>query len=261
MRTGSLFTRLILLLAISGTQPAAGEPPPTLAAAANLRLVLPVLADHFQARTGQAVRLSFGSSGNLKRQITQGAPFELFLSADEDYVLDLAREGYGQNTGVVYAVGQLALLVPNGSPLNPEDSLSDLDTALNDGRLERLAIANPEHAPYGRRAREVLQRLGLWERMGAHLVYGENVSQAAQFALSGNAQAGIVARSLVVSPRIASQTRSQAVPTSWHQPLRQRMLLLNNAGDTARRFYHFLQSSAARNTLNGFGFLPPGQED
>jgi molybdate transport system substrate-binding protein len=261
MRAGAIVTWLALLLGVSTLQAASDESAPLVAAAANLRLVLPVLADQFRRKTGESIRLSFGSSGNLSRQITQGAPFELFLSADEDYVLSLAQQGHGQDTGVVYAVGQLVLLVPRGSPLGADGSLTDLSDVLSDERLARLAIANPEHAPYGKRAREVLQRLGLWEQLGAQLVLGENVSQAAQFTLSGSAQAGIVAHSLVISPHIASRASYQRIPTAWHQPLRQRMLLLGNAGATARRFYHFLQSLTARSTLHRFGFLPPGGED
>jgi molybdate transport system substrate-binding protein len=261
MRAGAIVTWLALLLGISATQAARDDSAPIVAAATNLRLVLPVLAEQFRRQTGESIRLSFGSSGNLNRQITQGAPFELFLSADEYYVLSLAEQGHGRDTGVVYAVGQLVLLVPKGSPLGADGSLTDVAAVLSDTRLRRLAIANPEHAPYGKRAREVLQRLGRWEQLEEHLVLGENVSQAAQFTLSGNAQAGIVAHSLVISPRIASQASYQRIPTAWHLPLRQRMLLLANAGDTARRFYHFLQSSPARSTLHRFGFLPPGDED
>lgn len=232
---------------------------PLVAAAANLRQALPEIAAAF-ASTGGATppRLTFGSSGNLVRQIHQGAPYEMFLSADEGFALALAREGRARDDGVVYAVGRLVMLVPANSPLQADGSLADLEAAVEDGRLQRLAIANPEHAPYGRAARQVLIRRGLWDdRIQRRLVIGENVAQAVQFALSGGAEGGIVAYALALAPPVAAVSSYGLIPAQWHEPLRQRMVLLEGASMAAAAFYDYLQSPDARAIFARNGFTPP----
>lgn len=231
-----------------------------VAAATSLRDALPELADAFAAEEGSKPRLSFGASGNLRRQIAQGAPFELFLSADETFVLDLAREGHTRNEGAIYAVGRLAILVPRGSKLSPDGSLEDLAQALDDGRLRRLAIANPEHAPYGRAAREALERLGLWERIQDKLVIGENVSQAAQFAATGAADAGLVAYSLSLSPLLEQCCEQAPLPADLHQPLRQRGALITGAGQNAERLFAFILGPQGRVILERRGFGVPTED-
>lgn len=232
---------------------------PVVAAASDLQFALPELADRFTADTGLRVRLAFGSSGNFARQIRQGAPFELFLSADESYVLALADDGFTRDRGDLYAIGRIALFVPDGSPLVADGSLADLRDALADGRLRKFAIANPDHAPYGRAAAEALRRAGLWAAIESHLVLGENVSQAAQFAASGSTEGGIIAYSLALSPKLAAQGRFALVPAAWHRPLRQRMVLLRRAGDTATRFRDYIRQPAARSILRKYGFALPGE--
>lgn len=251
---------LCLALAAAPAE-AAGDQAPLVAAASDLQFALPEVAAAFEAETGRSVRLTFGSSGNLARQIRQGAPFQLYLSADEDYVLALAGDGLTRDRGAPYALGRIALLVPAGSPLALDGSLGDLRAALADGRLERFAIANPEHAPYGRRAEEALRHAGLWPAIEPHLVLGENVAQAAQFATSGNAQGGLVAHSLALSPRVAALGAAELVPADWHSPLRQRMVLLKGAGPVAERFYGYLGGPAGRAILERHGFgLPDGAD-
>jgi molybdate transport system substrate-binding protein len=230
---------------------------PTIAAAASLRDVLPALVDAFAREGGVRPRLSFGASGNLRRQISQGAPFELFLSADEDFVLDLAAEGRTDDQGAVYALGRLAILTRKGSSLRADGNLKDLKSALDDGRLGRLSIANPEHAPYGLAAREALERLGLWDRLQGHLVMGENVSQAAQFAVVGSAGAGIVAYSLAKSPRLAACCEHAPIAAELHAPLRQRGVLIRGAGEAARSFFRFLLGLRGRAILKEYGFGIP----
>jgi len=230
---------------------------PNVAAASDLQFALPDIAAAFMRATGREVRLSFGSSGNFRRQIAEGAPFELFLSADAGYVDALAREGRTEGNGVVYAIGRLALFVPNGSPIEPDATLRDLARALQDGRLVKLAIANPEHAPYGRAAREALMHAGLWEGLAQKLALGENVSQAAQFAASGAAQAGLVPASLARAPALAARGRFVVLPASLHEPLVQKMILLRGAGPTAHAFYDFLRQPAAREILARYGFEVP----
>jgi molybdate transport system substrate-binding protein len=254
--------RRVALAALAAALPCRvrGGEAPLVAAAADLQFALPEIAAAFEAATGDSVRLTFGSSGNLARQIRQGAPFELYLSADEGYVLDLARDGYTRDEGTVYAVGRLALVVPHGSPLAPDGSLDDLARALAAGRVTRFAITNPAHAPYGRRAEEALRHKGLWQAIGPRLVLGENVSQAAQFAVSGNAEGGLIAYSLALAPEIAARTRFALVPAEWHSPLRQRMVLTRGAGPVAEAFYAFLQGAEARAIFDDYGLaLPRGE--
>ncbi len=232
---------------------------PLIAAASDLQFALEAVAAAFRAETGLPVRLVFGSSGNFARQIRQGAPFQMYLSADERYVHDLARDGLTRDGGALYAEGRIVILVPHGSALRADERLDDLAAALDDGRLRRFAIANPAHAPYGRRAEEALRRKGLWERIQPRLVFGENVSQAAQFATSGSAQGGIVAYSLATAPPVAARGTFALIPGHWHAPLRQRMVLLPSAGATAERFYDFVQAPPARAVFRDFGFALPGE--
>jgi molybdate transport system substrate-binding protein len=249
--------RTILLLALALALPARAEDPPVIAAASDLQFALEEVAARFTADTGQTVTLAFGSTGNLSRQIREGAPFQMFLAADESFVLDLAAEGLTRDEGKLYAVGQLALIVPKGSLLAVDGTLEDLRTALADGRVTRFAIANPEHAPYGRRAMEALQHAGLWDALQPHLVLGENVAQAAQFAVSGNAEGGIIAHSLALAPELAEAGDFALIPQDWHSPLLQRMVLLPEAGPVAESFYAYLSTPPALKILARYGFDLP----
>ncbi|MDW8468433.1 MAG: molybdate ABC transporter substrate-binding protein [Burkholderiales bacterium] len=250
----------LVVLAVTLQRPWAGATEaPLVAAASDLQFALAEVAEAYAKHTGQTVRLSFGSSGNFARQIRQGAPFEVFFSADEQYVFDLARDGFLRDRGELYAIGRIALFVPRGSPLKPDATLADLGAALREGRISKFAIANPEHAPYGRRAEEALRRAGLWEAIRPRLVIGENAAQAAQFAASGSAQGGIVPYSLAVAPRLAALGAHALIAEDWHAPLRQRMALAKNAGPAAVRFYEFVQSPPARAILRKHGFVLPGR--
>ncbi len=231
---------------------------PAIAAASDLKFALEAVAVRFHADTRQEVRLSFGSSGNYFRQIGQGAPFQLFLSADEDFVLRLHQAGKTEDRGVLYATGRIVLFAPHGSPLQVDAQMAGLKAAIAAGSIRRFAIANPEHAPYGRAAEQALHKLGLWEGLRGRLVLGENVSQAAQFAASGSTQGGIFAYSLALAPVVARQGRYILLPENLHQPLRQRMALVKGAGANARAFYAYLQQPAARKVLEQYGFAVPG---
>ena len=231
---------------------------PLVAAAADLRFALDEIAADFRRATGRDVRIVYGSSGNFRRQIAEGAPFELFLSADEAYIIALAREGFMLDDGVPYAIGRIALVVPAGSPLKLDGELVDLAAAARNGRVRRFAIANPEHAPYGRAAREALQAAHAWDALQGRLVLGENVAQATQFAVSGGAQGGIVALSLARSPEVAGRARFIVVPARMHAPLVQRMALTRRAQSTAREFYAYLRGPQARAVFDRHGFAAPG---
>ncbi|MDA7430819.1 molybdate ABC transporter substrate-binding protein [Primorskyibacter aestuariivivens] len=229
---------------------------PVVAAAASLRFVLPVLVDAFARGNGGTIRLAFGSSGTLAQQIRNGAPFELFLSADERFVLGLATDGIVANEGSVYAVGRLAISAPTGSPLEVDADMAGLEAALAAGTLHRFAIASPEHAPYGMRAREALLHRGLWEAVEPKLVFGENVAQTAQFALSGNAEGGLIAGSLAMAAPFAARSRSALIPTEWHAPLTHRMVATARAGDVALAFRDFLLTEEAQEIFVAHGFAP-----
>ncbi len=233
---------------------------PVVAGASDLQFALEEIAKAFAADTRLAVTLALGSSGNFARQIRQGAPFQMYLSADERYVLDLARDGFTLDQGTLYAVGRIVIIVPRGSPLKADETFADLSAALAAGRVTRFAIANPEHAPYGKRAEEALRHNRLWDAIKPYLVLGENVSQAAQFATSANAQGGIIAYSLALSPRVSALGTYRLIPESWHSPLRQRMVLLKSAGPVAKRFYAYVQEPAARTIFRKYGFVLPGED-
>ncbi|MCS6855026.1 MAG: molybdate ABC transporter substrate-binding protein [Elioraea sp.] len=258
IRLGRRVALALAVLALPSTGLAQAEAP-VIAAAADLKFALEEIVRRFEADGLGRVRLSLGSSGNLARQIEQGAPYQMFLSADEGFVFHLAERGLTRDRGALYAIGRIVLFVPPWSELAPDGSLSGLRAAIAAGRLRRLAIASPEHAPYGRAAMQALQRQGLWEAIRPALVFGENVAQAAQFAATGNSQGGIIAYSLAVAPQMAERGRFGLIPEEWHEPLRQRMVLLRNAGPVAERFYRFMTESQARAVLARHGFVLPGE--
>ena len=250
----------ILLFVVAGLVCAADVP--AIAAAADLKFALAEIARTFEKDTGRKLRLSFGSSGNFTHQLEQGAPFELFLSADENYIFRLAEKGIAADRGVLYAIGRVVMFAPHGSTLQVDAQLADLKTALGDGRLKRFAIANPDHAPYGRAARAALQQAGLWATIQPKLVLGENASQATQFAAAGSSQGGIVPLSLSKAPEIARLGTFALIPAEWHagEPLRQRMALTKKAGETARAFYAYLQQPVARAVFVRHGFELPEEK-
>ncbi|MBY3246125.1 molybdate ABC transporter substrate-binding protein [Rhizobium laguerreae] len=232
---------------------------PNIAAASDLKFALEEVAASFEREAGKKVQLTFGSSGNFLQQIKQGAPFQMFLSADEGFVQDLAKDGKTVDDGALYAIGRIVLFAPKGSSLKVDDALKDFRAALADGRITRFSIANPEHAPYGRAAEEALRSQGLWDAVQPKLVLGENVSQAAQFATSGSVQGGIFAYSLALSPAVGDLGTYVLLPAEWHKPLRQRMVLIKGANETARAFYAYVQQPAARAIFRKYGFVLPGE--
>jgi len=227
---------------------------PNIVAASDLKFALPEVADAFTAATGKKLNLNFGASGVFRRQIAEGAPFEMYLSADEAYVEALYKEQRTEDAGKLYAIGRLTLYLPKGSLVKADKNLRDLVAAAKDGRLKHLAIANPETAPYGRAAREALKHVGAWEAVESKLVLGENVAQAARFATSGSAQAALLPHSLVIAPELSKDGAYITLPESWHARIRQRMVLVKGAGETARAFYAFMQTEAAQAILKKYGF-------
>ena len=249
---------LALSLALPGRASAQARQPVRLLAASDLKFALTQILERFQSETGHRVEASFGSSGSFAQQIGQGLPAELFMSADENFVYRLADAGLTRtlagvaDRGALYAVGRIALFVPLSSTIALDAGLRGLRAQW--GQVSKFAIGNPEHAPYGRAAKEALQKLGLWELVQAKLVLGENISQATQFVSTGAAQAGITALSLALAPEVAKTGRHIALPASLHAPLRQRMVLLKSATPEALALYEYLQGAAAREIFGRYGF-------
>jgi molybdate transport system substrate-binding protein len=239
---------------------AVGAEIPTIAAAADLNAALPEIAALFTQQTGKSVNLIFGSSGAFTQQILNGAPFEVFLSADESYIDKLAAAGKLEDAGKLYATGRIGLFLPKGSTIQANGDLRGLGPAIRDGRLTKFAIANPDHAPYGRAAKEALTKAGLWDAIAPRLVLGENVAQATQFAISGSTQGGIIPLSLALTPAVQAAGAFALIPEDMHGPLRQRAAVLKDAGPTAHAFFAFLQTSAARAIFKRYGFALPTEK-
>jgi molybdate transport system substrate-binding protein len=245
------------LLVVAVTAPAAARADRlTVAAAADLKFAMEEIVAAFRAANpGDEVEVVFGSSGRFHAQIQQGAPFDLFFSADIAFPRELARAGLAASEVTPYASGRLVLWS------STMDATRLTLASLADPGIRRIAIANPRHAPYGRRAEEALRASGLWEQVEPKLVYGENVSQAAQFVLSGNAQVGLVALSLAVGAELASRGGHRLVPAHLHAPLDQGYVITRRAAANplARRFADFMGTAPARAVMVRYGFVLPGE--
>jgi molybdate transport system substrate-binding protein len=215
-------TRRSLLLASMPGFAAAQARPLTLAAASDLRYALDELLTGLRLPGGRRTEVVYGSSGKLSTQILQGAPFDVFLSADRRLAAAVHAGGEATAPPRAYALGFLAQW-----SLDP--GLGSLPLAEALPKARRIAIANPAHAPYGQRAEQVLRRLGQWEALRPRLVLGENIAQAAQFVASGAAELGLVALSLVMAPQLAGRGRWQRVPPDWHEPLEQTLVITRRA--------------------------------
>ena len=254
-----MYRRSWLVMASLASAPATSgaAPRPLIAAAASLQPVLEETAALIAAETGIAPRFAYGASGNLARQIAQGAPFEMLLAADEISIQKLAEAGHTRDTGHVFAVGRLALFAVRGSALNPAAGLEALRPLLAAGRVQRFAIANPEIAPYGRAAEEALRRLDLWEALRPRLVFGENIAQAAQFAMMEGSTGGLIALSLALSPTLKARGDFIVVPEALHAPLRHRLALTKRASEAAVRVQAWLLSPQAAAVFARHGLQTP----
>ena len=242
-------------LAVPGCKkPPAATQPVIVAAAADLAFAFGDLGPLYEKETGQPVVFSFGSTGILAKQIAEGAPFDAFAAANASFADDAVSSGAClADSRTQYATGRIVVYVPRGAAAVPK-ALAEL----TDERFAKIAIANPEHAPYGRAAKEALQRTGVWDSVSSKIVYGENVQQTLQFAQSGNADVAIVALSLaIVTPGTWT-----IIPGDLHAPIDQVMVACSHgrAGATSgRRFVDFVRSDAARDVMHKYGFLLPGE--
>ena len=227
-----------------------------VAAAADLQTAMPELAKSFELQTGVSVHVVYGSSGNFFAQIQNGAPLDVFFSADSEYPRRLEKSGFAEpHAAAVYAIGSIVLWMPANAACNPE---ADQWKCLQQSSVKKIAIANPEHAPYGRAAVEALQKAGIYDEVKAKLVLGENISQAAQFVQSGNAQAGILAFSLTRSPPLGGG-KLWEIPRELYPPIEQTVIVLKAAKEkaAAQEFLKFVTQGPGRALLAKFGFQPP----
>jgi molybdate transport system substrate-binding protein len=226
-----------------------------VAAAADLQYALPDLAAQYEKPTGVKLAITYGSSGNFFAQIQNGAPFDLFFSADLDYPKKLSQAGFAESNSLqMYAAGRLVLWLPPDSPLDPNAGLK----ILLDPRIQKIAIANPEHAPYGRAAVAALQNAGLYDQIKPKLVFGENISQAAQFVQSGSAQAGLIALSLALSPAMQNGKRWN-IPANSYPSIQQAVVVLKSSSNkrAAVSLLAFLKTPQARATFERYGYAAP----
>ena len=232
----------------------------TVAAAADLSAALPEIVAKYKAQTGQEVKLTFGASGNLTTQIQNGAPFDVFFSADEAYPQQLITAGLGsKETLYRYAVGRLVLWVPGDSTLDlPKLGIN----ALLDPSVKKISIANPATAPYGRAAKATLQHFGIYDQVSSRLVLGENIAQAAQFVESGNAQAGLLALSHALAPAMKNKGRYWAVPLDAYPTLNQAAVVLSKSKqqDAGRKFLDYIRTPEATSLLAAYGFTLPAEK-
>jgi molybdate transport system substrate-binding protein len=243
----------LLLACLSAAAVRAAPTTLTVSAAASLSFALEQAVQSFEQDTGVRVLLNFGATGQLAQQIEQGAPVDLFVAADTETVEQLERQGFiVPGTRRVYARGRLAIYSPAGSPWQP-DRLEDLARP----EAKRIALANPQRAPYGAAAREALQAVGLWDALQPRLILAENVRQALLYAETGNVEAALVAASLW---RAGDPGHWVLVAENLHQPLDQSLAVVHGTRREleARRFAEFLLGSTGRSILSSFGYqLPP----
>jgi len=225
----------------------------TVAAAADLQSAMQEVAERFHKETGKDVKLIYGSSGNFFQQIQNGAPFDMFFSANLDYPKKLEAAGLSEpGSYYEYAKGKIVLWVPKDSTL---DLSSGLQALLNPS-IKKIAIANPQHAPYGQAAVAAMQKAGIYDKVKDKLVLGENISQTASFVVSGSADAGIVALSLALSPNMKDKGRYAEIPAAQYPPIEQACIILNSSKnkETAKQFLSLIKTAEITETLRRYGF-------
>lgn len=229
----------------------------TVAAAADLKFAMDEIVTGFnKSHSGNQVEVIYGSSGKFHTQILQGAPYDLFFSADIGYPRELAKKGLAASDVIPYAVGRIVLWS------NSLDASKMTLASLIDPKIAKIAIANPKHAPYGKRAEEALRATGLWDKVQGKLVFGENISHTAQFVQTGNAQIGIIALSLALNPELSQKGGYYLIPDTLHQPLEQGYVITKRGADKplAKQFAQYMTSKETRRIMTKYGFVLPGEK-
>ncbi len=247
---------MIATISVSFAAPAHAAEEITVAAASDLTFAFKDVAAKFQAQTGDGAKLSFGSSGNFFSQIQNGAPFDLFFSADISYAKKLEAAGLAEpGTLYQYAVGKIVLWAPADSKLDVSKGLQ----MLTGPSIHKIAIANPEHAPYGRAARAAMRKEGVYDQIKSKIVLGENISQTAQFVQSGNAEIGIIALSLALAPTLKDKGKYSEIPSGDYPAIEQAVVVLKSSKkkDLAKKFVAFLKQPEATEIMQRYGFVVP----
>ena len=227
----------------------------TIAVAANMKDAFAEIAAEFKSTGKPEIRVVYGSSGNFAAQIMNGAPFSLFIAADEQFPLELFKNGRTVDDGSVYAIGRLVVITNASSGIQLLSSKQDLTKAI--GRANKVAIAKPELAPYGRAAVQYLKAEGLWDLAKDKLVYADNIGAATTYVASGAADLGFTAFSLARSPELIKQTSYLEVDTKMYMPIKQRMVLIKGAPQEAQDLYRFMQGPRAKAILQKYGYSTP----
>ncbi len=249
------FIKSILALSCALFFSAANAQVTTIAVAANMKDAFLAIQNEFKVDNKADFRVVYGSSGNITAQILNGAPFSLFISADENYPLELAKRKITVDEGKVYAIGKIALLSKKSNGITLGSSKADLTKAFK--QANKIAIAKPELAPYGKAAVDYLKAEGLWDLVKDKLVYGDNISIATMYVASGAADIGFTALSLALSPGIAKETQHLVLNPALYEPIKQRMVLMKNAPQEVVALYQFMQSPKAQAVLRKFGYQIP----
>lgn len=248
-RITSIFVFLLLSANLAVAQGSA------VAVAANMKDAFGEIALAFKSTGKPEMRVVFGSSGNFTAQILNGAPFGLFISADERFPLELYKSGKTIDEGQVYAIGKLVLIGKKSAGISLENNKPELIKAIN--RANKIAIAKPELAPYGKAAVEYLKTEGLWSAAKDKLIYGDNIGVATMFVASGAADLGFTALSLAKSPDVAKETDFLLITTGLYEPIKQRMVLMKGAPQEIVDLYRFIQSPQAKAILQKYGYSTP----
>ena len=227
----------------------------TVAVAANMKDAFIEIASAFKSTGRPDMRVVYGSSGNFTAQIMNGAPFNLFIAADERFPMELYKNGKTVDEGTVYATGKLALIAKTNSGIVLVDNKAELANAI--AKVNKVAIAKPELAPYGKAAVEFLKAEGLWDLAKHKLVYGDNIGVATTYVVTGAAEIGFTALSLARSPEVAKETNFVLLNPKLYEPIRQRMVLMKDAPQEAKDLYRFMQGAQAKAILTKYGYATP----
>lgn len=256
--SGALKFWLLCALNFFGSMSAASAAEIVIAAAADLKVPLQEIADQFSKEKGITLKLEFKPAGDFYHEILKGnAPYEIFMSADETFPVELNEKGFTQGQGVRFALGNVGLFVPKNSSIKADAELKDLKAAVKDGRLKKFVIADPHHAPYGVAAQEVLTSIKIWSSIKPKLIMAKSSTKVVEVIAEKSAQAGIIPMSVKNVPAVLSAGSIVEIANKWHKPINQRMVLMKTASAAAKEFYDYIQQPPAQAVLQHHGYSAP----